>query len=65
MQKRRRFKQTASFQDRLSAFVNGEHAKAESMPDSMDKYELLKKLKQAETAANVDAWARAGLQPRK
>jgi len=65
VRKRRRFKQTASLQDRLSDFANGERAKAESMPESMNKYELLKKLKQAETAANIDVWASAGLQPGK
>lgn len=32
MQTRRRFKQTTSLQDRLSEFVDGERAKAESMP---------------------------------
>lgn len=64
MQKRRRFKQTTSFEKRLSEFASGERAKADSMmPESMDKYELLKKLKQAETAANIDVWASAGLQP--
>ena len=48
MQKRRRFKQTTSLQDRLSEFVNTERAKAESVPES-DQYELQKKIRQAET----------------
>ena len=52
MQKRRRFKQTTSLQDRLSEFVNTERAKAESVPES-DQYELQKKIRQAETAANI------------
>ena len=55
MQKRRRFKQTTSLQDRLSEFVNTERAKAESVPES-DQYELQKKIRQAETAANIQAW---------
>jgi hypothetical protein len=66
MQTRRRFKQTTSLQDRLSEFVNGERAKAESMPESKDRYELLKKVRKAETAANIEAWANSpGLQPPK
>ena len=51
MQKRRRFKQTTSLQYRLSEFVNTERAKVESMPES-GQYELQKKIRQAETAAN-------------
>ena len=56
MQKRRRFKQTTSLQDRLSEFVNTERAKVESMPES-GQYELQKKIRQAETAANIERWA--------
>jgi hypothetical protein len=48
MHKRRRFKQTTSLQDRLSEFAEGERAKAESMPDSAERYEHLKKIRQAE-----------------
>jgi hypothetical protein len=66
MQKRRRFKQTTSLQDRLSEFAEGERAKAESMPDSAERYEHLKKIRQAKTAANIEAWANSpGLQPPK
>ena len=57
MHKRRRFKQTTSFEERLSEFVNGERAKAEGMPESRDKFELLGKVRQAETAASVEIWA--------
>ena len=65
MQKRRRFKQTTSLQDRLSEFVNTERAKAGSMPES-DQYELQKKIRQAETAANIQAWVNSSeLQPPK
>jgi hypothetical protein len=59
MKKRRRFKQTTSFQDRLSDFVSGERAKAGSRPESRERYELLKKVHQAETAANIEQWATA------
>jgi hypothetical protein len=41
----------------VSEFVNGERAKAEGMPESRDKFELLGKVRQAETAANVEMWA--------
>jgi hypothetical protein len=57
MTKRRRFKQTKSLQDRLSEFINGERAKAESTPEGTDKYELRKKIRQAETVANIEKWA--------
>jgi hypothetical protein len=63
---RRRFKQTTSLQDRLSEFVNGERTKAESTPDSDQRYDLLKKIRQAECAANIEAWVNSpGLQPPK
>jgi hypothetical protein len=66
MQKRRRVKQTASFQDRLLEFVNGERARAESMPESSDEHELRRKIRQAETAANIEKWANSpGLRPPK
>jgi hypothetical protein len=61
MQTRRRFKQTTSLQDRLSEFVNGE--RAESMPESADQYELRKKIRQAETAADIEKWANSPEQP--
>jgi hypothetical protein len=36
------------------------------MPNSAERYEHLKKIRQAECAANVDAWANSpGLQPPK
>jgi hypothetical protein len=66
MQTRRRFKQTTSLQDRLSEFANGERAKAEGMPDSAERYDLLKNIRQAECAANIEAWVNSpGLQPPK
>jgi hypothetical protein len=36
------------------------------LPDGADQVELLKKIKQAEAAANIEAWANSpGLQPAK
>jgi hypothetical protein len=66
MQKRRRFKHTTSLQDRLAEFTEGERAKAESIPERANEYELRKKIRQAETAANIDKWASSpGLRPPK
>ena len=66
MKKRRRFKQTTSLKDRLSEIAGGERAKAESVPDSAERHEHLKKIKQAECAANIEAWANSPeLQPPK
>jgi hypothetical protein len=66
MQMRRRFKQTASLQDLLSEFIADARAEAETEPGGPDEYELRKKIRQAETAANIEAWANSpGLQPPK
>ena len=43
MKKRRRFKQTKSFRERVSEFVNGERAEADAAPGGADQYELQKK----------------------
>jgi hypothetical protein len=56
MQTRRRFKQTKSFQDRLSEFVEGARSEADAAPGGADQYELQKKIRQAENAANIEAW---------
>lgn len=66
MQMRRRFKQTVSLHNRLSEFVADTRAKADSVPDGPARNELLKKIQQAEAAANIEAWANSpGLQPPK
>ncbi|MDR6305055.1 hypothetical protein GGQ85_002771 [Nitrobacter vulgaris] len=66
MQTRRRFKQTTSFQDRLSDFIAGARSEADGGPGGADHYELLKKIRQAETAANIERWATSPeLQPPK
>jgi hypothetical protein len=50
----------------VSEFVNGERAKAESVLGGKDRHELLKKVLQAEIAANIEAWATSPeLQPPK
>jgi hypothetical protein len=61
MQTRRRFKQTISLQERLSAFIAD--SRSEAAPGGADEYKLRKKIRQAETAANIEAWANSpGLQ---
>jgi hypothetical protein len=55
--RRRRSKQTVSFQDRLSEFVAHERSKADAAAAYADRYDLVKKIRKAETAANIDRWA--------
>jgi hypothetical protein len=60
----RRFKQTKSFQDRLSEFIEDARSAANAAPDGAD--ELVKKIQKAQTAADIEAWAKApGSQPHK
>jgi hypothetical protein len=51
IKKRRRSKQTVSFQDRLSEFVADERSKADAAAGCADRYDLVKKIRKAETAA--------------
>jgi hypothetical protein len=66
MQTRRRFKQTTSLQDRFSDVIASARSEAGGAPGDADQYELLKKIRQAETAANIERWATSPeLQPPK
>lgn len=66
MQMRRRFNQTVSFHNRLSEFIADARAEAENMPDGPEPNQLLKKIRQAEAAANIEPWANSPrLQPPK
>jgi hypothetical protein len=66
MKARRRFKQITSFQDRLGAFALDAREEAERLPPCAERDDLLRKARQADTAANLDAWANSpGLQPPK
>jgi hypothetical protein len=66
MQTRQRFKQTKSFQQRLSHFIADARAQVEALPEGADKTELLKKVQQAEAALDLEKWANSpGLQPPK
>ena len=63
MQRRNRTPQTISFKDRLSAFAKEVRDKAEALRPGPERDALLKKARQADTAAHLDDWASSpGLQ---
>jgi hypothetical protein len=63
---RRHFKQTESLQDRLRAFADDVRAKADRLPPGLEKDDLLRRARQADTASRLDEWANSrGLQPPK
>jgi hypothetical protein len=62
---RQRFKQTESLKDRLEAFARKSREKAENLSGA-ERDALLRKARQADTAAHLDGWANSpGLQPPK
>jgi hypothetical protein len=66
MFKRRRFKQSLSLKERLISFANDAREKASLMEPSIEKEELLRKARRADTARHLDDWSNsAGLQPPK
>lgn len=66
MQRRRRFKQTLSLKDRLASFAKEALEKASHLPSGPERDQMLKKARQADTAAHIDEWANSpGLQPPK
>ena len=66
MLKRRRFKQSQSLRDRLTAWTKGVRDQAAKLPPGPERDALLKKMGQAETAAHLSEWVNsAGLQPPK
>lgn len=63
--KRRRFKQITSLQDRITDWAESVRERANRRPGPQ-RDELLKKVRQAETAMHVEEWANSsGLQPPK
>jgi hypothetical protein len=61
---RRRFKNTLTFPDRLSKEAERLRQEAETKPPGPEQYDLLRKARQAETAAHIDEWlASPGLKP--
>ncbi len=63
MQRRRRFKQQSSLQERLSAFAKGVRKEAEALPPGPEREAQLKRASRADVAAHLDEWANSsGLQ---
>jgi hypothetical protein len=63
---RRRFKQTTSPKDRLTAFAKEVREKAEQLASGLERDATMKKSRQADIAAHIDEWANSsGLQPPK
>jgi hypothetical protein len=59
----RRFTQQTTLQDRISEWVAGVREEAAAMPPGRERDELLKKLRNAETAMHLKDWAESpGLQ---
>jgi hypothetical protein len=63
MQRRRRFKQQTTLQDRIAEWAAGVREQANEMQHGSERDELLRKLHQAETAMHLEDWANStGLQ---
>ena len=63
---RRQFKQTVSLKERLASFAKEVREKASELRPGPEQDALLKKARQADTAAHLDEWANSpGLQPPK
>jgi hypothetical protein len=63
---RRRVKQTESLEIRLSAEAARLRAEAQKLPPGIEREELLRKARQAETASHMSEWLTSpGLQPPK
>jgi hypothetical protein len=66
MQKRRRFKQETTLQDRVRAWAEQVREEAGRLPPGPDRDTLLKKVRQTEMAMHLDRWTNSpGLQPPK
>jgi hypothetical protein len=64
MLKRRRFKQSQSLKDRLASFAMDARKRADELPPGPVKDDLLRKVRQADTAMHLDEWVNPpGLQP--
>jgi len=63
MLRRRSFKRSISFQDKLEAWTKVVRDQAEALPPGPEREALLKKASQAETASHLDEWINSpGLQ---
>jgi hypothetical protein len=57
MQRRRRFKQTLSFKDRLLAFAEDIRSQAALLPAGHERDDMLTRARRADTAWRLDDWA--------
>nr|WP_029583751.1 hypothetical protein [Bradyrhizobium sp. URHD0069] len=61
---RRRFKNILTFPDRLAKEAERFRQEAETKPPGQERDDLLRKARQAETAAHIDQWINSpGLKP--
>ncbi|MBU6456801.1 MAG: hypothetical protein KGQ48_04585 [Bradyrhizobium sp.] len=56
MQKRRRFNQTMTLKERLTAFAEEAREQAKLLRAGNERDELLRKARQADMAAHIDEW---------
>jgi hypothetical protein len=56
VQRRRRIKHTATFEDRLSCEAHRLKEQAKELPPGLRREQLLRKARQAETAAQISQW---------
>lgn len=62
--RRRRFKQSTSFQDRLAKEANRFREEAGKLPNGRERELYLQRARQCETASTIDEWLTSpGLQP--
>ena len=59
MTERRRFKQSASFQDRLATFEMETRQRASQQPPGPERDGLIRKARRADDASNLDDWAKS------
>jgi hypothetical protein len=65
MQRRRRFKQTVSLEERLAQEAKRLWEKAKSLPPGPQREDTLRKARQAVTGSHMSEWLRSpGPQPR-
>ena len=61
---RRRFKHILTFPERLNREAERLRTEARKLPPGIERQELLRKARQAETASHIDEWLRSpGLRP--
>ena len=66
MTTRRRFEPSQSLGDRLAAFAKDTRDEAAKLPPGIERDELVRKARQADTASHLDEWISSpGLQPPK